>query len=188
MDADVRVVAWQRVDEDRGHSLARVERVPDGWLCHGTEVVAGPGAILSCGFRVELDAGWATRTVEVRSLSRDGERRLRLTADDGRRWWRDGIRAPDLDGCIDVDVAATPLTNTFPINRFAARPVGAGETSPVAWVDVPGLSATRVDQTYQRLGERVWRYSDDQHGAFELTVDADGLVVDYSGFATRVAG
>ena len=180
------MVAWQRTDEDRGHSVARVERLPEGWLCHGTEVLAGPGATLACWFRVELDAGWAARTVEVWSLSEAGERRLRLRVDDDRRWWRDGSRAPDLDGCVDVDVAATPLTNTFPINRLAALDVGSSVTSPVAWVDVPGLGATRVDQTYSRLAERRWRYSDERHGAFELSVDDDGLVVDYTGFATRI--
>ena len=182
----MRVLAWQRSDENVGHSFARVERLPDGWLCHGSEVVAGPSATLACGFRVDLDAGWGTRAVEVWSVSRSGERRLRLTADVGGRWWRNGTRAPDLDGCIDVDVAATPLTNTFPINRLAGLAVGASATSPVAWVDVPELSATRVDQTYQRLADRLWRYSDQRHGAFELSVDDDGLVVDYTGFASRV--
>jgi hypothetical protein len=150
-------------------------------------VIAGSGATLACGFRVDLDAAWVTRTVEVWSMSRAGERRLRMTADLDGHWWRDGTRAPDLDGCIDVDVAATPLTNTFPINRLAGLAVGASVTSPVAWVDVPELSATRVEQTYQRLADRLWRYSDERHGAFELSVDDDGLVVDYTGFATRVA-
>jgi hypothetical protein len=186
VEPSVRVLAWRRTDENAGHSIARVEQRPDGWLCHGSEVSAGPDGTLACGFRVGLDTAWATHTVEVWSLSSGGERRLRLTADAGGEWWRDGIRAPDLDGCIDVDVAATPLTNTFPINRLAGLAIGASVTSPVAWVDVPELTATRVDQTYQRLGDRSWRYSDQQHGAFELTVDDDGLVVDYAGFASRI--
>jgi uncharacterized protein len=182
----VRVVAWRRSDEYSGHSFARIERLDTGWTCHGSEVVAGPGITLSCGFRVDLDADWATRAVQVWSVSRVGERRLRLTVDGAGRWWRDGRRAADLDGCIDVDVAATPLTNTFPINRLAGLPIGASVTSSVAWIDVPGLSATRVEQTYQRLADRRWRYSDERHGAFELSVDDAGLVIDYTGFATRV--
>ncbi len=107
-------------------------------------------------------------------------------ADADRRWSRDGSRAPDLDGCTDIDIAATPLTNTFPINRLAGLAVGASVTSSVTWVDVPELGATRVDQTYRRLAPRRWEYSDQRHGAFELSVDDDGLVVDYTGFATRV--
>ncbi|MGL5863957.1 MAG: putative glycolipid-binding domain-containing protein, partial [Phycicoccus sp.] len=46
------------------------------------------------------------------------------------------------------------------------------------------------EQTYERRPDRdglaAWRYSDPQHGAFELTVDDGGLVVDYAGFARRV--
>jgi len=187
VDPTVRVVAWRRADEDQGHSLARLEPRPDGWLCHGTEVLAGPGAVLSCGFRIEVDPGWVTRTAEVWSVSEAGEGRIRLTADADRRWWRDGTRAPHLDGCLDVDVAATPLTNTFPINRLAGLAVGAAVTSPVAWVDVPALGVTRVEQTYRRLADRRWQYRDERHGAFELSVDDDGLVIDYTGFATRVA-
>ncbi|MGY1711117.1 putative glycolipid-binding domain-containing protein [Geodermatophilus sp. SYSU D00758] len=186
-DPGERVVAWRRVDEDAGHGLARVQRRADGWTCHGTEVLAGPGAVLACGFRVDLDPGWTTRAVEVWSLAAGGERRLTLTADAGRRWWRDGVRAPELDGCTDVDVAATPLTTTFPVNRLASLAVGDAVTSAVARVEVPGLRVLRVDQTYRRLADRRWEYRDEAHGASELTVDAEGLVVDHAGFATRVA-
>ena len=186
MDHGVRVVAWQRADEERGHSVARVERVDDGWTCHGTEVLAGPGVTLACGFRVALDGAWSTRTVQAWSVSATGERRLSLLADEGRRWWRNGSRAPELDGCTDVDVAATPLTNTFPINRLQALEAEEEVTLPVVWVDVPELGVTRVDQTYRRLAERRWQYRDSRHGAFELSVDADGLVLEYAGFATRV--
>ena len=97
---------------------------------------------------------------------------------------------PDLDGCVDVDIAATPLTNTFPIRRLAHLAVGEAATSAVAWVDVPALDVTRVEQTYERLPDRdglaAWRYSDPLHGAFVLTVDDEGLVVDYEGFARRI--
>ena len=185
---DTRVVAWRRTDEDAGHSLARVERRDGGWLFHGTEVLAGPSTLLSCSFRVEVDDTWATRAVEASAVSADGERRLVLTADVDRRWTRDGEPAPELDGCVDVDVAATPLTNTLPIRRLAWLTVGEEVTTPVAWVDVPALRVARVDQTYHRLGPSRWRYSDDAHGAFELTVDDDGLVVTYTGMATRASG
>jgi uncharacterized protein len=188
VDADARTVAWRRTDGGPGHGLARVERRPGGWVCFGAEVLAGEGTLMSCSFRVELDHAWATRQVEVQSVSAEGERRLVLSADDDHRWRRGGERAPDLDGCVDVDIAATPLTNTFPIRRLAALPAGAAVTFPVAWVDVPALGVNRVDQTYRRLGAVRWVYADRAHGSFLLTVDDDGLVVDYTGFATRVAG
>jgi uncharacterized protein len=185
--------AWERADEGVGHSVARLEPDGDGWLAHGVEVLAaepdaGP---LACWFRVRLDAGWLTREVDVRALDAGGERTIALRADDERRWTLDGRPRPDLDGCLDVDVAATPLTNTFPVRRLTAPDglaVGERTTLAVAWVAVPTLAVTRVEQTYERLAEARWRYRDDTHGAFDLTVDADGVVVDYEGLARRVSG
>jgi hypothetical protein len=103
-----------------------------------------------------------------------------------RNWWRDGHPAPDLEGCVDVDIAATPLTNTFPIRRLDSLAVAEQRTLPVAWVDVPTLHVERVEQTYRRLGLGRWEYSDTAHGAFQLTVDDHGFVIDYEGLASRV--
>lgn len=188
VEQDVRLVAWQRADENAGHSLARRQRLADGWRFDATEVLAGPEATLSCSLRVIVDESWRTREVDVSSVAWDGTMTLSLRVDAEQRWLRDGVHLPALDGCVDVDVAATPLTNTFPIRRLAALEVGAATTTPIAWVDVPALGVSRVDQTYLRLDTRRWQYSDDRHGAFVLTVDEDGLVVDYEGFATRIRG
>lgn len=188
MMADVTMVAWERDDESRGHSVARRERLADGWLFHGSEVIVGDEA-LSCTFSVVVGPDWVTRRVEVWAFAAAGETRHTLEAVDGR-WTVDGEPRPDLDGCVDVDVAATPLTNTFPIRRLAHLAPGESVTTSVAWVDVPSLEVTRVDQTYERLpgrdGLACWRYSDPLQGAFVLTVDEDGLVVDYEGLARRI--
>jgi uncharacterized protein len=190
-DLGHRLVAWERVDELAGHSMARVGRSLRGWRCHGTEVLAGPRELLSCWFQVDLDEDWVTREVVVDAVAGHGRRTLTLSADDRRRWTVNGRHDPDLDGCVDVDVAATPLTNTFPVRRLAGLQVGRQVTTPIAWVEVPDLGVTRVDQTYRRLpdvdGLAAWGYSDPRHGPFLLTVDTDGLVVTYEGFARRVA-
>ena len=184
-----RTYAWERDDESRGHSFARVEKHAAGWTVHGTEVLIGADT-LACSFRVRLDPDWRTREVEVAAVDPTGERRLVLGASDGR-WEVDGVHDPGLDGCIDVDVAATPLTNTFPIRRLASLQIGETRTSPVAWVEVPSLRVRRVDQTYRRLahsedGRAPWEYGDPDHGTFRLTVDEDGVVIDYEGFARRI--
>lgn len=186
-----RLLSWVRTDDAAGHSMARVERLPGGWRFHGAEVIAGSSDVLSCSFTVELDDAWLTSAAVVRAVAGAGERELVLAADADRRWCVDGAGRPDLDGCIDVDVAATPLTNTFPIRRLEDLGVGEEVTTPVAWVDVPALSVHRVDQTYRRLpdvdGLAAWEYRDDAHGRFGLQVDDDGLVVAYEGFARRVS-
>lgn len=128
-----------------------------------------------------MDEDWLTRAVEVSAISRSGTSQVALRVDPGGGWWRDGHLDDELAGCVDVDIAATPLTNTFPIRRLAALALGEERTSPVAWVEVPALHVTRVEQTYRRLGDNRWQYSDPR-----LFVDDQGFVTDYEGFARRV--
>lgn len=179
------MLTWRRVDGN-GHSMSRVERSPTGWVCQAVEVIADPGDPIACSFSVELDPDWVTRAVEVTAISRIGTNHVVLRTDEHRDWWRNDDLATELAGCVDVDIAATPLTNTFPIRRLAGLPVDQERTSPVAWVEVPGLQVIRVEQTYRRLGINRWRYSDPRHGAFELSVDEQGFVTSYEGFARRV--
>ncbi len=149
-------------------------------------MLIGPNT-LACWFRVDLDHTWVTRSADVRTISDLGEMSLALKADAERQWTVDGQPRPDLDGCVDFDVAATPLTNTFPIRRFATVALGESRTTPIAWVEVPTLRVLRVDQTYRRVTEHRWEYSDPAHGAFVLDVDADGVVTTYEGFAVRIS-
>lgn len=185
------LAAWRRSDESEGHSLARLERVGDGWVADAHEVVVTGPDLGACDFSARLDAEWRTTRVHVEALSAgSGRRTLDLRADEGRRWWRDGGRIPKLDGCLDVDVSASPLTNTFPIRRLSGLAPGEARTVSVAWVDVPSLEVHRVEQTYRRIGPvgglEAWEYSDPRHGTFRFTVDTNGLVVDYEGLASRV--
>src|SRR5437870_539588 len=78
-------------------------------------------------YRIEVDAGWRTRNLEV-ELEDGGQRRLSLTADGEGNWSRDGQRLEQIAGCIDVDLEWSPSTNTLPIRRLglAAEPVDIG--------------------------------------------------------------
>jgi hypothetical protein len=186
MASEVWMLGWRRVDDGHGHSMARVERLETGWLCYAAEVLIEPQETSACSFTIRLDQHWATREVEVTAVSRGGPKQLSLRADEMGEWWRDGSPAPDLAGCVDVDIAAAPLTNTFPISKLDGLGVSEQRTLPVAWVDVPTLQVQRVEQTYRRLGPDRWQYSDPAHGTFQLTVDDHRFVIDYEGLASRV--
>ena len=55
---------------------------------------------------------------------------------------------------FDVDIAATPFTNTFVIRRLGLS-VGKTVEIPAAWVGVPDLEVEAVEQTYVRLQPRA---------------------------------
>ena len=187
------MIAWRRTDGSEGYSVARLDRIAGGWLGRAHEVVVSGPDTGACAYTVRLDSEWRTTSVHAETVAADGLRTLDLLADDERRWWSDGEHVPELDGCLDVDVAAAPFTNTFPIRRLAGLAVADEATFPVAWVDVPSLELERDEQTYRRVGPvddppavEAWEYGDPRHGTFRLTVDADGLVVDYEGLAVRI--
>lgn len=137
-----------------------------------------------CSYRLCCDTGWRVRSVEVTVCG--GAALVLTTNGDGA--WRDGDARllPHLDGCIDVDISATPFTNTLPIRRLGDGLAQRTEL-PVAWIRVPGLDVHRAPQAYTRLAARRYRFEALDIGfEAELEVDEDGLVRDYPGLFRRV--
>jgi hypothetical protein len=89
-----------------------------------------------------------------------------------------------LDGCLDVDLESSALTNAFPVHRLGLD-VGERADTPAAYVRALDLSVERLEQSYVRLddddgGRRRYHYAAPGF-AFEceLTYDDSGLVLDY---------
>ena len=64
-----------------------------------------------------------------------------------------------LRGGIDVDLEASPVTNIFPIRRMVLAN-GASRETRSAWVRVPSLDVEPAVQTYKRLSQDDYEYSD----------------------------
>ena len=152
------------------------------------------GHAFRLSYEIRCDARWRVREVRAVLLDRGGG--LHLHADGEGRWTTgDGRPLPELDGCIDVDLSATPFTNTLPIRRLGLRPGGSAEIV-VAWIAAPDLSVEVARQRYTRLDARpdggCYRFealpNDRLPDGFvaELAVNGDGLVVDYPGLFRRV--
>lgn len=168
--------------------LARLEMGHEGATVAASEVAIDAGRRWAVHFAVRLDAGWRTRRVIV-AVAGDRPGRVELTSDGAGAWRRDGRPAPELAGCLDVDISATPVTNLFAIRRLGLE-VGQSADIRAAWIDGGDIAVAPLDQTYTRLepvgGLAVYEYRDPRFGAFRLTVDAAGVPIDYQGFADRV--
>jgi len=101
---------------------------------------------------------------------------------DGQGSWRD---RPELDGCLEVDISITPLTNTLPISRLR---LATGESREIraVYIDMPSLQLSVMPQRYTRLGDRGYRYQSENFQA-DLILDDNGLVIDYPGLWRRIA-
>jgi len=125
---------------------------------------------------------------EVRVAAPDSERPVLELLADGEGHWkgRGGEPAPELDGCIDVDISATPFTNTLPIRRLGLKP-GEFEELTVTSIRIPELLVGPERQRYGCLEAQtdggLYRFEALPSGfTAELPVDAEGLVIDYPGF------
>jgi|FLYL01.1.fsa_nt_gi hypothetical protein len=184
----LRPYAWRRLDVAAGIAGGWFDLESDPKVVRGHELVADGPDLWMCRFRIELDPHWCTRSAEIEVDEGGGSRRLRVERQ-GEGWEVNGIPRPDLAGCDDIDVAATPLTNTFPIRRLQLQEGESAEVL-VVWVAVPELEVRRATQRYERLpgeGElHRYRYGSLTGASSVLTVDGEGLVVDYEGFARRI--
>lgn len=134
-------------------------------------------------YRLDCDAGWRTRELTV---AVGGSGRLGLRSD-GAGNWTDTVAGrpmPELEGCVDVDLTCTPLTNTLPIRRLGLSP-GAARDLNVAYVELPEVTVRPVMQRYTCVRADEYLY---ESGSFRvsLPVDEHGLVLDYAGYWRRV--
>ncbi len=141
-------------------------------------------------YTIRCDARWRVREVRVEPLG-GGTTRIDLRAD-GAGYWTNasGDPIPSLDGSVDVDISATPFTNTLPIRRLGLQPGESAELT-VAYIAVPAMQLQPMKQRYTCLeltsGGGRYRYEGPLM-CFEavLPVDADGLVIDYPELFARV--
>src|SRR5262249_13642213 len=102
---------------------------------------------------------------------------------DGLGHWFDAAYKPlsGLDGCIDIDITATPFTNTLPIRRLDWQ-VGQSRLLHMVYFQIPELRVSPAFQQYTCLekNEQGSRF-EYQQGDFRaiLSIDADGFVQNY---------
>lgn len=130
---------------------------------------------------VRCDREWRMHEVTV-SVAQPGTdpRVLRLQSDGAGQWTDgDGDALPAFDGCLDIDISATPFTNTLPVRRLDLLP-GQRETIRVLYIHIPTLRIEPWEQRYTGLAPGRVRYE---------SIGTDfvrELVVDYPGLFRRV--
>jgi uncharacterized protein len=160
-----------------------LDPAPDGWAAHGAMVGVVDGLPTHLLYRLVVGQDGGVREVDI--IDNIGGAQLELRGDGAGHWFdADGAPVHALDGCVDVDISTTPLTNTLPIRRLRLSPGRSGEVK-VAYIDVPSLTVEAANQRYTRVAASIYRYESGDFAA-EVTVDEDDLVTEYSGFWRRI--
>ena len=181
--------AWAHQDARTGFEVVCFQPVDHGHVVTGCTTAVEDGQAWIVEYTVRVDADWRTRGAEVRGRSGAGALSLALRTDGEGHWQVNGVPAPDLDGCLDVDLESSAMTNSLPVHRLALEP-GETAAAPAAYVRAANLNVERLEQTYARTHDDgpLQRY-DYAAPAFDfscrLVYDARGLVLAYPGIAVR---
>jgi len=191
MQNHIRLV-WIPEDEPGIEDVLIMHEPTRGTGFSGAVVRLWEGQPLRVTYPLDCDAEWRVRELQMSGESEAvGERAIRLYADAAGNWKDDKGQPLDaLQGCTDVDIMLTPLTNTLPIRRLQLAPGESREIS-VVYIAAPDLSVRPFRQRYTRLddadGGQRYRYESLDSGfTVVLPVDDDGFVVDYPGIWRRV--
>ena len=181
--------AWRHQGARDGFEVAYFEVHDRGSRIQGWTTAVEDGVAWAVEYLIDLDATGATRGARIRGRSAAGSRSALLEADGAGRWLVGGATAPHLDGCLDVDLESSAVTNALPVRRMGLGP-GASADAPAAYVRAVGLATERLEQTYQRAADQGaghrYDYAAPVFGfACQITYDESGLVLSYPGIAVR---
>jgi hypothetical protein len=182
-----RLYRWRRLP-DAGIEVMRLDTTHEHVRARGEVIDAGerPFALT---YDWLLDPAWRTRRVNI-SLRDADTRNLVIERMDASRWRVDGHERPDLAGCDEIDLSATPFCNTLALRRFGPPPGAAGEMTAL-YVGFPALELSPSRQRYEQIARREFVYVD--LGVYagyraRITVDEDGLIESYEGLFERILG
>ena len=190
--------AWQHHDARLGFEVSYFQpfRQPaqaggPGYHINGCTTAVEDGQSWVVSYAIRVDETWATRSARITQRSASGIRRAQLEADGLGRWRVNGEPAAQLDGCLDIDLESSAMTNALPVHRMGLR-AGDRASAPAAYVRALDLGAERLDQDYARAADegrhQRYDYAAPAFGfACRLVYDESGLVLDYPGIAVRAA-
>jgi hypothetical protein len=179
-----RIIRWSAPEgRDAGLEHCEIRPEDDRVIAAGAVIGEADGASFGLDYRLVVDAAWHVRRASLRTVSGTS---LELICDGQGRWQVNGQSAPNLDGCIDIDIQASPLTNTLPIRRLDLK-CGQSAVIRVLYINVPNLTVEAVNQRYTALGLGLYRFEGlDTSFTADLMVDEDGLVLNYPDLFRRL--
>ena len=168
------------------------------YLRRGNEEITADGIVIGVEenvafrirYQIHCDLGWQVRKVIVESLE-ENDQALSFVSDGLGNWTNEsGNPISELEGCFDVDITATPFTNTLPIRRLSLTSGESAEIK-VVYFRIPEMQVNVESQRYTCLetsgagGKYKFESLNDGFTAV-ITVDTDGFVEDYPELFKRV--
>lgn len=164
-----------------------VNILPSGADITSTIVGHYEDKIYKIDYGIKTNQDWETLQVNIESRHTNGSQSMRLQSDGKGNWTNEGKTVDQFQGCTDIDITLTPLTNTLPIRRLRLTPNQFKEIKVLYFDPLKG-EIRPVRQQYTCLSRTKYRYENVPND-FESVIEVDeaGLVVDYPGLFVRTA-
>lgn len=110
--------AWKHHEAREGFEVTFFHRQRDGWQLEGSTTAVEDGQGWTVSYDLLLDTSWHTLRARVTSQTGDGQHTVDVQQVSAGSWLVNGSPAPQFDGCQDVDLEASAMTNTLPVHRL----------------------------------------------------------------------
>ena len=180
---NVKKVRWQNWTGETEENLT-LNETKEGIFVEST-ITSKEKDQFSVTYTLVCDTLWRVKKITLALAEK--KQSFTLESDSSGRWTDNSGVVPKLAGAIDVDISATPFTNTLPIHRLKLKENESKEIL-VVYVTVPDLTVSIDRQRYTCLIPNK-RYRFEQIGtdfSREIEVDENGLVLDYPGLFRRI--
>lgn len=182
------MITWRGVDTDRLEQVrlnvqgARVK-------AYGRIIAAATPDhdAFSASYELITNDSGVTKRLSIHLVQAGGESQIGISRDEEDQWLvqagGETLRS-DFGGAQDVDLALSPMFNALPIRRLrlsaSSEPVGV----PVVYVYLPRAVVEPATLQYTPGPDGIGVSS--PVATSTLTVDDNGVVIDYPGLASRV--
>ncbi len=130
-------------------------------------------------YHIKTNKKWETKYVEIKSQHSNKVQHHKFKNDGKGNWVTNGKQLPTVKGCIDIDIALTPFTNTLPIKRLHLAK-GEEQEIQVLYFDILKNKITAAKQKYIRLSDSEYKFENVPNN-FEaiIKIDKQGFIIDY---------
>jgi len=182
------MASWRHQGLRSGFEVVFIRREPSGFQIDTTTTGLQDESAWVVRCQLKLDSVWRTRRARIQTTSESGVTERVVQADGAGHWRIDGADAGHLNGCIDIDLESSAMTNALPVHRLGLA-VGQQADAPACYVRIDG-TIERLEQSYLRIQDAEMGQRFDYEAPIfdfhcQMVYDKAGFVLEYPGIAVR---
>lgn len=137
-------------------------------------------------YQVVIDKDWVVKEVQIKSLI-GSSKNIILKSNLKGKWYNEqNQEIPEFEGCIDIDISITPLTNSLPINRLK-NVLEQRTRITVLYFDIENWKFKKVEQFYTNIAHNLYKYEGVfRNYAANIPTDNFGFVTTYPKLFKRI--